>query len=129
MVVDATFKGYGTPFWDTSDARRPPEEAVNLGEAQILTPVELDVTDALKGAGQEAGRVVVWGGEIGCDRFFTDQVPELLAGSRYVIFLLPQTKTEGPTANAWISAGWAAVPRPAEDRDLTYPWARRREWV
>jgi hypothetical protein len=106
VVLDATFKGYGTPFWDTSDARRPTPEDVNSGAAQILTPVELDVTDALKGEAQGAGRVVVWGGEIGCDRFTTDQVPDIVAGSRYVIFLLPQTKPEGPTGNSWIVAAW-----------------------
>jgi len=72
VVLDARFRGYGTPLWDTPDAGRPTREVVDAGDAQILTPVGLDVIDTLKGEAQGAGRVVVWGGEIGCDRFTTD---------------------------------------------------------
>lgn len=121
VVLVATFKGFGTPFWDTSDARRPPAAAVNSGEAQILTPVELDVTEALKGKADDAGRVVIWGGEIGCDRFTTDQVPDIVEGSRYAMFLLPQTKPEGPTGNAWILAAWAVSAEEKVDAPLDGP--------
>lgn len=106
MVLDARFTGYGTPFWDTSDARRPTREVVDAGDAQILTPVALDVIGTLKGEAQGAGRVVVWGGEIGCDRLTTDEAPDIVAGYRYVVFLLPQTQKGRLIGNSWMVAAW-----------------------
>ena len=110
VVVVATFTGYGQPFWDTADGKAPPKDVVLHGDAEILTRVALDVNGEVKGEREVADRAVVFGGTVGCDAFTSSENPELVAGSKYVMFLEPQTKDGKETGNTWIVAAWPVGP-------------------
>lgn len=87
VVLVGTFVGFGTAFWDTPDGKRPADEAVFHGDAQLLTPVELQVSLAARGLASDGGAAVVWGGKLGCDEFRTSNAPQLREGQSYVFFL------------------------------------------
>jgi hypothetical protein len=110
VVVIATLDGYGKPFWDTPDGKAATQEVVQHGDAEILTPVILDVSGAVKGKTEVADHAVVFGGTIGCDVFTSAETPAMAAEGRYVVFLLPRTKGGAATGDAWLVAAWQIGP-------------------
>jgi hypothetical protein len=109
-VFVATFNGYGEAFWDTTDGKAATQDVVQRGDAQILTPLTLDVNGEVKGKREVADHAVVFGGTIGCDVFTSSENPALSAGSKYVMFLVPRTKGGTGTGDAWLVGAWQVGP-------------------
>ena len=91
-IVDATVKEFGKPFWNTDSGQRPSgsdREILRDTNFRIFTPVTLNVTEVLKGEEIGSRQVTLnrYGGQVGQDRFVTEDGPYFESGQRMVLFL------------------------------------------
>ena len=91
-IVDATFKEFGEPFWNTDSGQRPSgsnREILRDTNSRIFTPVTLNVTEVLKGKEIGSRQVTLnsYGGQIGQDRFIDEDGLYFESGQRMVVFL------------------------------------------
>jgi hypothetical protein len=113
-VVSAT----GPAIFNTRDGRQPPQpsdlpENIWSGTTTLLTPVTLDVEEALKGdAAPGTLQVYLEGGEVGCIVQSFDSTPEVATGARYVVTLVPGIDEDGTQRpeRPRIIAAWSIGP-------------------
>jgi hypothetical protein len=90
IVVLATFDGYGGERWNTPHGERPTsEEFLEHGYATIVRNVGLGDVSAVRGSERDLTGAYVRGGTIGCDSVTYSQLPELIRGEQYLVFIEP----------------------------------------
>jgi hypothetical protein len=113
-IVIGVFQGYGPPRWNTPDGHRPTSEEVRETSPRIVQSLSIDPVSELLGDGAAAQNAIVAGGSIGCDRVSFDNDMPLLAGRRYLFFMLPVNDSVGqPSGNFFVFEAW-----PVGDGDI-----------
>jgi hypothetical protein len=118
LIAVATFAGYGTPVWTTSDGHRPTQqELIDVGP-EIIRPVNLSGIDMLRGDAAELVATYQAGGQIGCDYVTFSDLQDLTVGMRYVVFFLDIEVSPGSQLNL----PWVRAALPLNLADVATSW-------
>ena len=121
LVMDATIAALGASRWNTSDGARPanitdPNTLVWQGYL-IYTPFQVSSSHIYLDVRQQPISVfATFGGRVGADRYIKGGFPQVAAGQRYVLVLIPGLVTQAQQGQAptWMAVA-GAFPIDAQD--------------
>ncbi len=85
-AVLATVLEVGPAQWNTSDGR-PPSDIQAVGPSDVMRLVRLSADHVWSGDIDDTFTATVVGGTIGCWTFASDEVPEVVPGKQFAVFL------------------------------------------
>jgi hypothetical protein len=108
-VVVGTFEGYGPGYWTTADGKRPSSEEFRHAtyDITIVRNITFKVEQAIRGSAQDVDGAYVRGGVVGYDSISYSNMPELMLGSRLVLFLAPvRIGSTSSAAQQQVTSAW-----------------------
>ncbi len=132
-ILVGTFKGHDAARWNTPDGHRPTPSELTETSARLHRPLRITVEQAPRGDANDAAHAFDPGGRLDCDLTALAGGRELIAGRRYVFFLLAVTNSVGDMSgdlqllDAWPVGADDVVETPGEGpkalRDLVETFA------
>ncbi len=113
MMMDATIAGLEASRWNTPNGARPanivdPNTLIQQGYL-IYTPLQIASSHIYTDFRQQPTSVfATFGGRVGADRYIADGRPQVEAGKRYVLALIPGLEAQGQSqAEEWMGVAGA----------------------
>jgi DNA-binding phage protein len=106
VVVEGSFKSYGSARWNTPNGNRPSKDEVQAKTARLYRPIAVGGLNELVGA-VGSKEMTQRGGRLDCDSVLYDGDDDLKAGQDYVYFLVTALDSdEQPTDRLLLLAAW-----------------------